>query len=855
MFNSLKARFIVSFILVQAVFLALITGLNFSSLDNASQTLTKEKVQASSELLVELIKAPLIIYDLATIDDAVKSFSQIKDVVAVKVSDVNDHIVSEFIKKDTFPLSTFHELKNTDKFLEYNKNQFSLHTTDIMFENEKIGHVNFAFNITGMSKSIQDTKNNSYLLISTALFVGVLIAYLIGKNLEGSLEKLARIAQDIAHDIPVDIPSDVKKKDEMGKLFIAMQTMQSHITERTNNLNKSIHELQQFFHALESSAIVSKTDIHGNITYVNDKFVEISGYTRSELLGKNHRLIKHPDMDENVFRELWQTISSKQIFHANIVNRKKNGEAYFVDTTIIPLFDDNDNITEYLAIRYDVTEIAEARNKALSAEKVKSEFLSNMSHEIRTPLNAVLGFVQILKKAETDAKKLSYLNLISGSSQTLLHVINEILDFSKIESGKLLIDCHPFNPLIELSQASKLFMITANEKSINFLCYIDPNIPQCMDSDLTRIKQIMFNFLSNAFKFTPENKVIRIDIRYKNERLCLSVEDEGIGLEPTTLKKIFNVFEQADTSTTRKYGGTGLGLSISKKLAELMNGDILVESVHGKGSTFTLTLPVVLCAVTEEKSIHIDEPLKNKAIDLVYTKERDKEKLDLIKQYLFGLGLTQINTLTEIKDSKADIIVFVPSETINTEIIASKKTALALMAHESSTFDDYHDQISAIIAPYTPLDLITALNASFQEKDAELAQEELSESKGYKGHVLVAEDNRTNQLLIKILLDEYKLQYTIANDGLEAVDAFKTADFDLVLMDENMPNMTGVEAVKEIRRYEEEKQKVFTPIIALTANVMAEDRERFDQAGMNDFLAKPIDTSEFERILKRFLLS
>jgi CheY-like chemotaxis protein len=241
-------------------------------------------------------------------------------------------------------------------------------------------------------------------------------------------------------------------------------------------------------------------------------------------------------------------------------------------------------------------------------------------------------------------------------------------------------------------------------------------------------------------------------------------------------------------------------------------------------------------------------------IDLVYTKESDKEKLNLIKKYLSDLGLTQINTITEIRDSDADIIIFVPEETINKEIIASKKTALALMTYESSLFDG-HDQISQIIAPYTPLDLITTLNACFQDIDTEDAQDERFQSNSYKGHVLVVEDNKTNQLLIKILLDEYKLQYTIANHGLEAVDAFKTADFDLVLMDENMPNMTGAEAVKEIRQYETDKQKVFTPVVALTANVMAEDRERFHQAGMNDFLAKPIDTSEFERILKRFLLS
>ena len=633
-----------------------------------------------------------------------------------------------------------------------------------------------------------------------------------------------------------------------------MHTMQKNITERTNNLSTTLNNLQQFHNALDHSAIVSQTDASGVITYVNDLFCETSGYSEEEVLGKTHRLVRHPDMEPEFFNRLWKTITSKQIFKATFKNKKKNGEPYYIDATIVPLLDDKANIISYIGIRYEVTELIKARDQAEAAKKAKGEFLSNMSHEIRTPMNAVLGFAQILKKAEKDEKKLSYLNLIEGSSQTLLHVINEILDFSKIESGKLLIENHPFNPLVELSQASKFFMVTANQKSIDFLCYIDPNIPQCLDSDLTRIKQIMFNFLSNAFKFTPEKKTIRIDITYKDGTFYLSVADEGIGLEPTALKKIFNAFEQADTSTTRKFGGTGLGLSISKKLAELMNGEILIESVHGSGTTFTLSVPMSVCKIIDNSPISIDESLKSKRIALAYVKESDNKQLDLIKQYLSDLGLTQLTTITEITDCVDDIIIFKAEDTINKEIIGSEKTALALTVSESSIFDD-QEQITQIIAPYTILDLITTLNSTLQEKDVQHKPEDLSKGKTYQGHLLVAEDNQTNQLLIKILLYDFNIQYTIVNDGLEAVEAFKRSRFDLVLMDENMPNMTGVEAVKEIRQYEVENQKVFTPIVALTANVMEEDRQRFHQAGMNDFLAKPIDISEFERILGRFLLS
>ena len=853
MFNSLKSKFIISFLSVEIVFFTLIIALNFSSLDKASETLTQEKIQASSELLVELIKTPLIVYDLATIDNSIEIFSKIKDVTAVQISGPDNTILSEYIKEDSLSSEILHNMKSGGQSYTYKGNVYSLHTAKVISEGEKIGHIHFAFSAPDTIKSIAKTKTLTYLLVFAALIVGFVISYIIGNKLGKSLNELKDIAEHIANDDLVEISPPSQNKDEINVLYRAIATMQEHIIERTRLRNESLHDMQQFFHALESSSIISKTDVNGNINYVNDQFVDVSGYSREELLGKNHRIIRHPDMEDKIFHELWDTITSKQIFHATLTNRKKSGEPYYVDTTIIPLLDNYDNITEYLSIRYEVTELIQARNKALSAEKAKGEFLSNMSHEIRTPMNAVLGFVQILQKRESDATKLSYLNLIEGSSQTLLHVINEILDFSKIESEKLLIDQHPFNPLIELSQASKFFMITAKEKSIRYFAYIDPNIPQCINGDLIRIKQIMFNILSNAFKFTPEEKTVYVSITYANNRLKIVIEDEGIGLEPTALEKIFNVFEQADTSTTRKYGGTGLGLSISKKLAELMSGDILVESVQGKGSTFTLSLPVQICTAEDDKALALNESIQKRSIALIHTKESDNKVFDLIKRYLSDLKFAQVNTLTDPNDCKDDdIVIFIPEKTINKEIIDSGKTALALMPYESELFMD-QKHVYAIIMPYTILDLVSVLNALVQENGSQNIQEVLPETKSFHGHILIAEDNKTNQLLITILLDDYDLQYTLVNDGVEAVDAFKTSDFDLVLMDENMPNMTGVQAVEKIRSYEVENQKVFTPIIALTANVLEEDRERFLNSGMNDFLAKPIDISELERILRKFL--
>jgi len=399
-----------------------------------------------------------------------------------------------------------------------------------------------------------------------------------------------------------------------------------------------------------------------------------------------------------------------------------------------------------LADRFKTTQeeklIAENETKkALEAKKAKEEFLSNMSHEIRTPMNAIIGFVNILKNNLKGEKNLSYINIIQSSSKTMLHLIDDILDFSKIENGKLSINKHPFNPHNELIHCLKLFEASAAEKSIELFTNVDKNLPNCLEGDLIRIKQIMFNFLSNAIKFSVEGKKIFIDIKYENELLDISVQDEGIGISEEAQKKIFDPFEQADGTMAKKYGGTGLGLSISLKLAKLMDGEIVLSSILGEGSKFTLSLPIKIC---------------DNAVEIAKYKEEE---------------------------------------------------------YSAEDFD------------YSKL----------------------------SGHVLVAEDNKMNQTLMKILLEEYNLECTIAQDGLEAVKMFQSSKFDLILMDDSMPNMTGIEALKIIRDFERKNSLEQTPIVALTANVMEDDKVKFFEAGADDFIAKPIDILEFNRVLERFL--
>ena len=492
------------------------------------------------------------------------------------------------------------------------------------------------------------------------------------------------------------------------------------------------NELQQFFDALNESAIVSKTDPKGVITYVNTKFCDVSGYSKEELIGQSHNIIRHPDMPREVFKELWKTLQNKKVFKATIKNRTKDGGFYFVDTSIMPILDLDGTIKEYLGVRYDVTELIKARDMAISGEKAKSEFLSNMSHELRTPLNAIVGFSSILSRTIKEAKHLKYLSNIQESSANLIGLINDILDLSKLQSGNFSLSFHAFNLKESIQILLERFTTLIENSALDFQVSIEENANVSLSGDWLRISQIISNLVSNAIKFTPQGKKIEFKVAYKDSKLLVNVIDEGIGLSQEAQEKIFKPFEQADNSTTRTYGGTGLGLSIVLNLVKQMQGEISLTSVEGKGSNFGVSLP-----------------------------------------------------LQELQ--KPDVLEALVDET--------------------------------------------------QEREA------------LYGHVLIAEDNKTNQMLIKVFMEEFGLSYKIANDGVEAVDMFGCEKFDLVLMDENMPNLGGCEAMKRIHSlygYE-------VPIIALTANAMTGDRERFIKEGMTDYISKPIDDDVLYSVIKKCL--
>ncbi len=494
--------------------------------------------------------------------------------------------------------------------------------------------------------------------------------------------------------------------------------------------------------------------------------------------------------------------------------------------------------------------LIDAKQEALHAGQAKEYFLSNMSHEIRTPLNAILGFVNLLIEEDVSKKHKNYLDIILSSGENLLSIINDILDFSKLRSGKFTIEPRIFSLHEELSHAMELFVASANSKDITITSFIDPTIPRELYGDSLRIKQILSNFLSNAIKFTPQNGVISVEAIYSNRNLKISVSDNGIGIEAKDIKNIFTAFAQAQYTENNNNDGTGLGLSICHQLAQHMDGFVGVESKLGSGSTFWMEIPIDI--YTEQCQVFEDIQEFQKLTMLVYAKDaKTSYKHEAFIKYaeVFNMKISVSDSFEE----DFDVGIFVHEECDNefkNKLINSDKKFVALMSKQYDYYDNYK-HISPMCFPL----YCSKIHTIFEDliHPQENLQYSRSVSQKFKGHILIAEDNKENQELIKILLMKYGLTYDLASNGLEALNFYKKNIYDLILMDEQMPIMDGNEAVKKILEFENKNSLRHTPISALTANVIKGARERGLLSGFDSFLGKPIVLKELERVFLSYL--
>ena len=492
-----------------------------------------------------------------------------------------------------------------------------------------------------------------------------------------------------------------------------------------------------------------------------------------------------------------------------------------------------------------------ARQEALNASQAKEYFLSNMSHEIRTPLNAILGFVNLLLDDNISKKHRNYLDIIHNSGENLLTIINDILDFSKLRSGEFTLEIKSFSIHEEISHTLELFVASANAKEITLVSFIDPTIPQELLGDALRIKQILSNFLSNAIKFTPVAGVIKIEVYFKDSLLKISVKDNGIGISSLDIDKIFMAFAQAEHTHSSNEGGTGLGLSICNQLAKKMRGEVTVQSELGLGSSFFVTLPLKVVNSSKKLKFSYMKEFQKLKILLYAKKKKIGYKHDSFLRYakFFGMNIEVVDSF----QSEFDIGVFIyeelESETLK-EIQKSNKKYIAIMNKEYDFYDNDLN-ITPLCFPLYCSKINSAFNELFNHPNSLVFSHKVL--KQYKGHILVAEDNEANQELIKIVLKKYGLTFDMAKNGVEALELFKIKKYDLILMDEQMPKMSGNEAVLKIIEREEKLGIKHTPVSVVTANVVKGAKERGLISGFDAFLGKPIVLKELERVFSLYL--
>ena len=624
------------------------------------------------------------------------------------------------------------------------------------------------------------------------------------------------------------------------------EKLENEIATRTKTLN-------EYKKAVDSSAIVSKTDKHGKITYINDEFTKISGYTQEELIGKNHNIIRHPDMPDEVFKDLWSTIKAKKIWKGQIKNRAKDGSSYYVASTVVPLLNAQDEIDEFLAIRLDISEIVESKIEAEKADMTKSTFLANMSHEIRTPLNAIIGFSQVLSASkELSIENKKQASIIESSANSLLMIINDILDISKIESGNFQVNIGNTDLYFISEHVVELFTKRATQKNIRFIFNMDHRLPLCVQTDGTRIRQVISNILSNAIKFTDAYGSIYLNIiclEEENKKVTVRFEiiDTGIGIPQDKVDSIFQPFIQVDSQVNRKYEGTGLGLSICTHIVETFGSHIEVESKEGEGTRFWFDIDFETCDEVMFEKTHYTRDIEFGIADT---------KSDLYhyaKRYLSIFG--KLNFDDDVDKSDVVILSYDEKDTTNFESLrnSTKKPKLILVEYESDLkkITTRSNEVLVSLPFYA-----SKINDVLQELINSSSDFSIDMKKSYQfeGHILVAEDNFANQELITFILESVGVDFDIASNGKEALNLYKNNKYDIVLMDINMPILDGIEAFKKIREYEKSEGVGYTPIVALTANAIKGDKEKFLSLGMDDYMSKPIEMEKLKELFGKFLV-
>ncbi len=510
-----------------------------------------------------------------------------------------------------------------------------------------------------------------------------------------------------------------------------------------------------------------------------------------------------------------------------------------------------------------VEDYQDAYTKLRAQIRREREYFSSIIHDIRTPMNGVIGFLELLNLHEEDPKKQDYITSALMSGEGMVALINDALDIAKISSGKMEIERAPFAPLEVFSDTAKLFVNSTRKRGITLGAYYDPHLPMMIQSDYHRIKQIMNNLLNNAIKFTPKDGHIDLEVLYdaQHDGLQVSIRDTGIGIAKERQEMIFNPYTQEKSSTSRQYGGTGLGLSISQQLVVLLGGVIGLESEEGVGSRFYFDIPCHTPPDTPPSIAH--NPFGDRLI-LIYTSSRSHPARTAVERYLEAMDapyyLTAIDpTWESVQQSTFDLLVITKEDLLTQEEYAQEilDTDHAVLIIEHENFLDEHNwfvgDIRRIAPPILPDDLLHVVQATQDVPSTHRTQDLLASAASLAGlTVLIVDDNTINLHVTQEILATVHVPSIVAQSGAEGIESFVRERPDVILMDENMPELTGSEAIRQIRALEAQEGPNHTPIISLTGYSDPKTKERIQNAGADLVLTKPTRPQEIIQSIQKY---